>query len=138
MSSVIMVVLTILCHIAPAAMIRVFNSDPQVVAYGADYLRIISWNFLASGLVFVSSSVFQGMGNTLPSLATSFLRLLVFAAPAYVLSHRPGFRLEQVWHLAVAAVALQFVVNMALLKREFKRRLNFEAQPSGEGITAPA
>ena len=134
MSSVIMVVLTILCHIAPAAMIQVFNSDPQVVAYGADYLRIISWNFLASGLVFVSSSVFQGMGNTLPSLATSFLRLIVFAAPAYVLSHRPGFRLEQVWHLAVAAVALQFVVNMALLKREFKRRLNFVLQPAGEGI----
>ncbi len=138
MSSTVMVILTILCHIAPASMIRAFNSDPQVVAYGADYLRISSWNFLASGLVFVSSSVFQGMGNTLPSLATSFLRLVIFAVPAYVLSHRPGFVLEQVWYFSVAAVTLQFVVNMALLRREFRRRLNFEAPPSGEGVPTPA
>lgn len=138
MSSTVMVILTILCHIAPAAMIRAFNADPQVVAYGADYLRISSWNFLASGLVFVSSSVFQGMGNTLPSLATSFLRLVVFAAPAYVLSHRPGFELVQVWYFSVAAVTLQFVVNMALLQREFRRRLNFAADGSGEGAVTPA
>jgi putative MATE family efflux protein len=138
MSSTIMVILTILCHIAPAAMIRAFNADPQVVAYGADYLRISSWNFLASGLVFVSSSVFQGMGNTLPSLATSFLRLVVFAVPAYVLSHRPGFELVQVWYFSVAAVTLQFVVNMTLLRREFRHRLDFGAARSGEGEAAPA
>jgi putative MATE family efflux protein len=125
MSSAIMVVLTILCHIAPEALLRFFNSDPEVVAYGAEYLRIISWNFLASGLVFVSSSVFQGMGNTLPSLATSALRLIIFAVPAYVMAHRPGFQLAHVWQVGVAAVAVQFVVNMALLQREFKSRLDF-------------
>ncbi len=125
MSSAVMVVLTVLCHIAPEALLRFFNSDPEVVAYGAEYLRIISWNFLFSGLVFVSSSAFQGMGNTLPSLATSALRLVVFAVPAYVMAHRPGFQLFHVWQVGVVAVALQFVVNMALLQREFKRRLNF-------------
>src|SRR5258706_6166739 len=68
MAAAVMLVLTLLCHIAPDAMIRVFNRDPAVVAFGAEYLRIISWNFVASGVVFVSSSVFQGMGNTLPPL----------------------------------------------------------------------
>lgn len=125
MCSVIMVILTILCHIAPEALVRIFNDDPQVVAFGAEYLRVISWNFLASGLVFVSSSVFQGMGNTLPSLASSALRLLLFAVPAYVLSHRPGFQLVHVWQIGVAAVSIQFVVNMVLLRREFGRRLAF-------------
>ena len=125
LSSVVMIILTVLCHIAPDALVRLFNSDPQVVAYGAEYLRVISWNFLASGLVFVSSSVFQGMGNTLPSLASSVLRLVLFAVPAYVMSHRPGFQLVHVWQVAVAAVAVQLVVNMALLHREFKVRLNF-------------
>jgi Na+-driven multidrug efflux pump len=137
MSSVIMVILTILCHIAPEALVRLFNSDPEVVAYGAEYLRITSWNFLASGLVFVSSSAFQGMGNTLPSLATSALRLILFATPAYVMSHQPGFELRQVWQVGVAAVSIQFVVNMALLQREFKRRLNFGDRPSEETVAAP-
>jgi Na+-driven multidrug efflux pump len=132
------VVLTVLCHIAPEALLRFFNSDPEVVAYGAEYLRIISWNFLASGLVFVSSSVFQGMGNTLPSLATSALRLIIFAVPAYVMAHRPGFQLAHVWQVGVAAVAVQFVVNMALLQREFKSRLDFGEAATRRPATAEA
>ena len=87
-----MVAFTVLCHLAPAAFVRFFNPDPAVVAFGAEYLRIISWNFVASGLVFVSSSMFQGMGNTLPPLASSSLRLVLFAVPAYALSHRRASR----------------------------------------------
>lgn len=127
MSAAIMTVLTLLCRIAPEAMIRFFNPDPEVVAFGSEYLRIISWNFLASGVVFVSSSVFQGMGNTLPPLASSSLRLLVFALPAYWLSRQPGFQMAHVWYLSVVAVTLQLVANMLLLRREFARRLAFEA-----------
>ena len=136
MSSIVMVILTILCHIAPDALVRLFSSDPQVVAYGAEYLRVISWNFLFSGLIFVSSSVFQGMGNTLPSLATSALRLILFAVPAYFMSHQPGFQLVHVWRVGVAAVAIQFVVNMALLRREFKLRLGFGPEVATEPFTA--
>ena len=61
-----MALFTALVHIAPAAMIRVFSTDPGVVSVGADYLRIVSWNFVLSGVVFVSSSMFQAMGNTCP------------------------------------------------------------------------
>jgi Na+-driven multidrug efflux pump len=93
------------------------------VAYGSEYLRIVAWTFVASGIVFVSSSVFQGMGNTLPPLGSSTLRVMLFAVPAFVLSHRPGFQLWHVWYLAVATVAVQFVVNMWLLHREFARKL---------------
>lgn len=133
-----MVILTLLCHIAPDALIRVFNSDPEVVAYGSEYLRITSWNFLLSGIVFVSSSVFQGMGNTLPPLASSALRLLLFAAPAYVMANRPGFQMAHVWQFGVLAVAVQFVANMALLRREFRRRLNFESPPAAQPVLVSA
>ena len=63
-----MLVLVALCQLFPAALIRVFSTDPAVVAVGEEYLRIVSWNFVAGGLVFVTSSMFQAMGNTLPSL----------------------------------------------------------------------
>jgi MATE family, multidrug efflux pump len=124
MSTVVMVILTALCHIAPAAMIRFFNRDPTLVAFGSEYLRIISWNFVASGIVFVSSSVFQGMGNTLPPLGSSLLRLLLFALPAYALSRQPGFEMRQVWYLSVASVTVQLMLNVWLLHREFARKLS--------------
>jgi len=136
MASTVMVVLTILCHIAPAAMVRIFNRDPALVAFGAEYLRIISWTFVASGVVFVSSSVFQGLGNTLPPLASSSLRLVLFALPAYLLSLRPGFEMRHVWYLSVASVAVQLGLNLWLLHREFDRKLAPLAVPVGEPLPA--
>jgi len=121
----VMIVLTLVCHVAPAAMIRIFNEDADVVAFGAEYLRIISWNFVSSGIVFVSGSVFQAMGNTLPPLLSSSTRLFLFALPAVVMSHRPDFQMRHLWQLSVATVTLQMVFNLGLLQREFHRKLNF-------------
>jgi putative MATE family efflux protein len=136
MSGVVMAALTLLCRIAPEALVRFFNADPAVVAFGSEYLRIISWNFLASGVIFVTSSVFQGMGNTLPPLASTSLRLVSFALPAYLLSHQAGFQMRHVWWLSVAAVTVQLGVNVLLLHREFGRKLGRVA--IGEGRAAVA
>jgi len=122
-----MVIWTIACLTAGAAMVRVFSSDPQVVAVGAEYLRIVSWTFAASGVIFVGSSMFQAMGNTLPALMASFARIVVVAIPAFLLSRLPGFELHWIWYLSVIAIALQLVLNLLLLRREFRRRLTFDA-----------
>ncbi|MCC7034426.1 MAG: MATE family efflux transporter [Acidobacteria bacterium] len=120
-----MVVFALLAHVAPAALIGVFSDDPAVIAVGDEYLRISSWNFVASGLIFVTASMFQAMGNTLPSLVTSFTRLLVVAVPAFLLSRAPGFELRWIWYLSVIAVALQMSLNLLVLRREFRLRLAF-------------
>jgi len=122
-SAGIMVISSLLCHIAPAAMVGVFNADPAVVAFGAEYLRIISWTFVASGLVFVSSSLFQGMGHTLPPLASSALRIVLFVVFAYAFSHRIGFAPREIWYLSAALQVLQLGANLWLLRREFARKL---------------
>jgi Na+-driven multidrug efflux pump len=124
-SSAVMVALTIVCQLASDHMVGIFNSDPAVIAVGTEYLHIISWNFVASGLVFVTSSMFQGMGNTLPSLGSSCLRLLIFAVPGYVLAQQPGFTLRTLWYLSVASVLIQVTVALWLLHREFDRKLTF-------------
>jgi putative MATE family efflux protein len=136
MAAAVMLVFTVLCHIAPDALVRFFNADPNVVQFGAEYLRIVSWNFVASGLVFVTSSVFQGLGNTLPALATSSMRLLLFALPAYLWSRQPGFEMRHVWYLSVATVTLQIAVNLWLLGREL--RLKLPAAPLAEVEAAPS
>ena len=132
-----MLVLTLLCQIAPDAMVRVFNRDPEVVRFGAEYLRIISWNFVASGVVFVGSSVFQGMGNTLPPLASSLLRLLLFAVPAYALARHPGFEMRHVWYVSLASVAVQTCLSLWLLHREFGRKLRFEPGRPDAAVARP-
>jgi putative MATE family efflux protein len=129
-SSVLMLLLTLLCQWRPDVFIRGFSSAPQVVAVGADYLRIISWNFVATALIFTCSGMFQALGNTWPSLLSSASRIITFVLPAVWLSTRPGFTLRQVWHLSVATVALQALTSLLLLRREFPRKLGPAPQPA--------
>lgn len=121
----LMVLLTLLSQIAPSAFIRGFTSDPSVIAFGGDYLRIISLNFVAVGIVFTSSSVFQGIGNTWPPLISSATRLFLFALPAVILSRTPGFQIKHVWYLSVVSILFQAGANLLLLRREFEKKLVF-------------
>jgi Na+-driven multidrug efflux pump len=122
----LMLIFAAVCHIAPAAMIGFFSNDPNVVAVGDEYLRIVSWNFVASGIIFVGSSMFQAIGNTIPPLITSVLRLVLVAVPILMLSGNPHFTLRWVWYLSVASVTLQLILNLLLLRREFNLRLRFD------------
>lgn len=123
MAAVGMATFALLAHIAPAALIGVFSNDPAVIAFGDEYLRISSWNFVASGLIFVTASMFQAMGNTLPSLITSSTRVIAVAIPAFLVSRLPGFEMRWIWYMSVAAVALQMGLNLLILQREFRVRL---------------
>jgi Na+-driven multidrug efflux pump len=137
MAALYMLAMAGLCNIAPAALIGVFSDDPAVVHVGDEYLRIISWNFVASGLIFVCSSMFQAMGNTIPSLIASFSRIVIIAIPALMMARLPGFELRWIWYLSVGAVLLQLAIVLMLLRREFRVRLDtMPAAPIAE--SAPA
>jgi Na+-driven multidrug efflux pump len=138
MVTALMALLIIVCLLAPHALIGVFSKDPAVLAVGTEYLRIASWNFIASGLVFVASSMFQAMGNTVPSLVASGTRILLVTVPAILLSRTPGFQLHWVWYLSVGAVLVQLALSMLLLRREFSRRLTFPSKAKLDDNTALA
>ncbi len=126
----IMLALTLVCQWRPDALIGLFTTEPEVIAVGARYLQIISWNFVAMGLIFTCSSTFQGLGNTWPSLLSTSTRLVTFAFPALWLSRQPDFALDQLWFLSVATVALQVVISLLLVRREFRLRLPGETTPA--------
>src|SRR4029078_11096688 len=132
-----MILLAIICQLVPHALVGIFSKDPAVIKVGVDYLRIVSISFIASGLIFVASSMVQAMGNTMPSLISSGTRILLIAIPAIILSHQPGFQLIWVWWLSAASIIVQLILSMLLLRREFRRKLNF-AVPEAPVIAANA
>src|SRR5688572_5355596 len=121
-----MLLLAISVWLAGDAMVRVFSNDPAVIAVGEEYLDIVAFNFVASGIIFVSSSMFQAMGNTMPSLITSMVRIIVVAVPVLLVAQTPGFTLRWIWYFSAAAVVIQLALNLILLRREFRIRLAFE------------
>ena len=125
MGAAAMALFTMACLFADEALIRFFSSDPAVIGVGAQYLRIISWSLAAGGVVYVNGSMFQAMGNTLPPLIASFTRIVVVAIPAVLMSRSPGFDLRWIWYLSTGASILQLTMNLLLLRREFRLRLQF-------------
>jgi putative MATE family efflux protein len=119
----VMLLLTLLCQWRSAVLIVPFSSEPHVVAFGAQFLSIISWNFVASGIIFTCSSTFQGLGNTWPSLASSASRLITFVGPAIYLSAQPWFQIRHLWYLSVATVSIQALTSLYLVRRELRRRV---------------
>jgi putative MATE family efflux protein len=133
MATVAMVILFVICRSVPERLVGGFNGDPGVVAVGGEYLRIVAWNFVPSGIVFVSSSMFQAMGHTLPPLLSSALRTTLLVVPAILMSHAAGFSLNWIWYLSVGCVAFHALLNVLLLQVEYRKKLAF-APPA---TTAP-
>src|SRR5215475_4115452 len=125
-ASLVMLLLAVLVHFEPALLIKGFSSEPAVIAFGADYMRIVALNFISAGIVFTTSSVFQGIGNTLPPLLSSMTRLILFALPAMMISRMPGFEIRELWYLSVGSTVFQMCVNLLLLRHELRKRLRFD------------
>ena len=107
----------------PELLLAGFSNDQETMAIAFLFLRIISLNMVAQGLIFTCSSMFQGLGNTKPVLWSSATRVFTYSLPALWLSTRPGFRMEHVWYLSIAATTLQASLSLWLLRREFRKRL---------------
>jgi len=123
-SSIVMATLTLLAHVKPEWLVGGFSKDPKVTEIAVTFFKIMSWNFVAQGLVFTCSSMFQGMGDTRPALISSATRIVTFALPAiWISQQKEWFRLEHIWYLSLAAFSLQLVVSIWLLQTQFRRRL---------------
>src|SRR5260370_31373075 len=77
-ASLMMLVLTLIAFLVPGTLIRFFSRDPRVTAFGSEYLRIVSLNFISAGIGFLTFSIFQGIGHTLPPLFSFMTWLLLF------------------------------------------------------------
>jgi putative MATE family efflux protein len=122
-SSFVMIVLTLLAQWRPDWLIAPFSTDPEVHRTALQFLQIMSWNFVAQGIIFTCSSMFQGLGNTRPALLSTGSRLLTFVLPAIWLSGQSWFRIEHMWYLSVATTGLQAFFSLWLLRLEFRQRL---------------
>ena len=109
----------LLSQLIPVPVLRIFNSDPDMLSMGETALRIISIGFIPSALSLIVSAFFESIGKGLPSLSVTLLRQLVLVLPlALLLSRTSG--LSGVWAALPAAELLTAVCSGAVLARELK------------------
>jgi Na+-driven multidrug efflux pump len=123
LGAALMLATTIFTQWQPELLLRAFTTDPDTIAVGAEFLKLVSLNLIAQGLIFLCSSIFQGLGHTTPQLISSTARLVTYAIPVLWLSARPGFRIEHIWYLSIATTNLQALLSVWLLRLQFRKRL---------------
>jgi len=116
----IMVALTALCQWRAAWLVHGFISEPHALSAAVQFLDVISWNFVASGFVFTCSAMFQGLGNTVPSVVSSASRIASFLVPALWLESQTQFEPVQLWYASVASQTIQACVSFWFVRRQFR------------------
>jgi putative MATE family efflux protein len=127
LSSGVMLTVTLLMQWRPELLITFFTNEADVIAVGAEFLQLISLNFVAQGIVFTCSGAFQGLGNTRPALISSAIRLLIFIPIVVYLKYQPGFTINQVWYASILSVTIQAIASYLLVRREFAAKLRVES-----------
>ena len=124
-ATAVMVIATAVTQWRPELLLKGFTQDKATISEGALFLKMVSLNLVAQGLILACSSVFQGLGNTRPQLISSTVRLITYVIPTLWLSAHSGFRVEQIWYLSIATTTMQACLSLWLLRRELRKRLVF-------------
>jgi Na+-driven multidrug efflux pump len=74
-------ILAVVFLVAPAAVIRLFNSDPQVVQSGVSYLLFFVPALLVMSLSVVLGRAVEGAGDTFVLMVLSFVTLILIGVP---------------------------------------------------------
>lgn len=99
-----MTVVALLTTTLAPCLIALFDPTPEVVALGAECVRIVAWSEVASAVGAVLARSFDGAGDTLPAMSINLLSLwAVEVALAWALSRGLGWGVTGVWWGRTAA-----------------------------------
>lgn len=82
---VISVIIFAFAQLFPAQILELFNDEPEMIAYGIEYMRTFSCDYLIVPFVFCINGLFIGAGHTTFSLINNMLSALILRIPASIL-----------------------------------------------------
>ncbi len=106
----------------PEQLIRLFNSNEELLAIGIPALKRISIAYIVMGLNIIGSTIFQSIGKGFPSLFISLFRQLFLLLPImYILGKL--FGLKATWYAIPISEVLAFVVLALWLVSTLKKAM---------------
>ena len=108
----IMLLGTLIMHVFPAQLLRLFNADAAMLEIGVPAQRIISLCFPLAAMGIISGSIFQAFSQSIYSLIISLGRQLVVLLPAAWLLSKTGDVTNVWWAFSIAegvSVILSFI-----------------------------
>ena len=116
-------------------LIRIFRPSPEILDYGVSYLRVVAFAYPLIPLAMISGRVLQGLGQGMPMLIFTFMRVVAISAPLALyftmVLHKP---VEWVWYSMVISIAVAASVAVSWLRIYLGR---LERLPRPEAVPEP-
>ncbi len=105
-------------------LVSAFNQEPEVVAAGTSYLRIVTFGYAFAACGIVLGRAISGAGDTVPPMVITLVGLWFLQVPlAYALAQWTGLAEQGVWWANVAAsVALATMTGTYFFIGRWKKR----------------
>ena len=106
-------------------LIRFFTDDPEVIAIGADCLRIVSYGYLFYAWELVMINAFNGAGDTITPTIINFICFWMIEIPvAYVLAMKTGMGAHGVyWSIVIAESVAGLIAIFWFRRGKWKTRM---------------
>ena len=88
MSGVVALSITAVMIMFRGSLIRLFNTDPEVVRIGSQYLLIVGSAYLVFSLLFINNGVLRGAGDTIIPMFVTLIALWAVRVPVAALLSR--------------------------------------------------
>lgn len=124
MNVVFLGLLGTLCIVMGHALMTFFTDEQSVINVGTDYLFWSGLSFMPSIVLLSCNGIYQGLGNTVPALISSCVRITVVIIGSYILLGRPDFHSTQLWQLSFGANVIQAALSFWLLQRMLKQKIS--------------
>jgi putative MATE family efflux protein len=112
-SGAISAVITALAVGIPALVLRLFLTDPQVIAIGVPYLRIVGFTYVLYAVLFVSNGVINGAGHTLPTTLMTMTSLWGIRLPLAAILPRYLGDERGIWYAMLSSVACGMLMSLS-------------------------
>ena len=121
---IFMAVCALMIILFAETIISIFDTTPEVVALGAQALRIFSIGYIFSAAGSVIARAFAGAGNTVPAMVINLLTLWGIQIPlAWLLSQALGWGTTGLWvGISAANVANGFIYAAWFRRGRWKQR----------------
>jgi putative MATE family efflux protein len=126
LSSIIMISFTILFLIVARPLVAIFTDSTATITYGVQFISIVSFYLIFTGISISLIGVFRGAGYTLPPMFAGLFKVALLYILAIVFARNLQLGVAGVWWTMIIAYGIETLIMLTWYRRGSWRKRGLE------------
>ncbi|MCK4941063.1 MATE family efflux transporter [candidate division WOR-3 bacterium] len=125
-STIIMISFTVLFLTIARPLVALFTDSTSTIAYGIQFIRVVSFYLIFVGITTSLTGVFRGAGYTLPPMFAGLLKVALLYLLATLFARNTQFGVAGVWWSMIIAYGIETLIMLIWYRRGSWRKKGLE------------